>query len=282
MNVAIGPYQAVIPDYVALVQRGRASSWMSAYQSLGNAAGLVIAALVKPPAIIVAIAAPLAIAWLVTITYLRGRSGNPVEPAQRALVDRAAVRVLVVLLLSRGLINVGFFTLLGFLLFFVRESLGIKGDATVTQTGYLFLTFTLFGVVGALAAARPSDRTDKRRVVSLACAVIALALAVLAAAGSLAVALPAAALAGAAWGAFVTADWALASALLPPGAMATAMGLWNVATTVPQVIAPLLTGLLVVSRLDAIAPGAGPRGAIVLALLEFLAGGALIWRLPRA
>ena len=87
--------------------------------------------------------------------------------------------------------------------------------------------------------------------------------------------------AGAAWGAFVTADWALAAAVLPAGAMATAMGIWNVATTLPQVVAPLATAPLVL-RFNEIAPGLGPRAAIVLALCEFVAGGALIWRLPRA
>jgi hypothetical protein len=91
----------------------------------------------------------------------------------------------------------------------------------------------------------------------------------------------AAAAAGAAWGAFVTADWALASAVLPAGAMATAMGVWNVATTVPQVVAPLVTAPLV-ERFNAISAGLGPRAAIVLSLVEFVVGGALIRRLPPA
>jgi len=111
--------------------------------------------------------------------------------------------------------------------------------------------------------------------------VIAIALAFLAGAQNLAVAYGGAALAGAAWGAFVTTDWALASILLPGGAMATAMGIWNVATAVPQIVAPLVTAPLV-ERVNAMSAGLGPRLAIVLALVEFVAGGTLIWRLPRA
>ena len=42
LNVATGPYQAAIPDHVPLDRRGEASSWMSAWQSLGNAIGLVV------------------------------------------------------------------------------------------------------------------------------------------------------------------------------------------------------------------------------------------------
>jgi len=94
------------------------------------------------------------------------------------------------------------------------------------------------------------------------------------------VAYAAAMLAGAAWGAFVTADWALAAAVLPAGSMATAMGVWNVATAFPQVAAPLLAGPLV-GALDATHAGAGPRGAVVLALVEFVLGGIAVWRLPR-
>jgi hypothetical protein len=62
--------------------------------------------------------------------------------------------------------------------------------------------------------------------------------------------------------------------------MATAMGIWNVATTLPQVIAPLATAPLV-ERANARAAGLGPRLAIVLALVEFVAGALFVWRLPR-
>jgi MFS family permease len=225
-----------------------------------------------------ALAAPLVATAALTIGALRGL---PQQPAERV----ASLRLrgpLGVLLVSRGLINVGFFTLLGFLLFFVRDSLGVRGaDAVKMQTALLFLSFTVSAIGGAIAAAHPADRYDKRLVVSLAVGVIAIALAFLAGAQNLAVAYGGAALAGAAWGAFVTTDWALASILLPGGAMATAMGIWNVATAVPQIVAPLVTAPLV-ERVNAMSAGLGPRLAIVLALVEFVAGGTLIWRLPRA
>jgi MFS family permease len=284
MNVAGGPYQAAIPDYVAPQKRGIASSWMSAYQSVGNAAGLLVAGFVHDLKLVaLALGTGLAGTWAVTIANLRGRSGVTMESgnAPPVLASLARNRPLWALLLSRGLINVGFFTLLGFLLFYVKDSLGVRGDAVQTQTALVFLSFTLAAVGGAALAARPTDRLDKRLVVSVACGAIALALAGLAVASSLPFAYLAAICAGAAWGAFVTADWALAAAVLPGGAMATAMGVWNVATTLPQVVAPFATGPLV-ERFNAISPGLGPRCAIALALVEFVAGGALIWRLPRA
>lgn len=278
MNVAGGPYQAAIPDYVPRERRGFASGWMGAYQSAGNAVGLIVAGFIHDLRVVaVALAVPLIASWAVTFTYLRGRAGI-VADAPSAV---SPTRALLVLLFSRGLINIGFFTMLGFLLFYVQQSLGITGaDAVTRQTALLFLTFTLSAVAGAALAARPVDRRDKRLVVTVACCGIACALGVLAAAPSLAFAYPAAGVAGLAWGAFVTADWALAAVVLPQGAMATTMGIWNIATAVPQVIAPLLT-LPLVLRFNELTPGLGPRAAIVLSLGEFLAGGALIWRLPR-
>jgi len=282
LNIATGPYQAIIPDYIETDRRGRASSWMGAFASLGNAAGLLLAGFVHDLRLVgFALAGVLAATYTTTVTHLAGRPLSDASP--KANASRGSLQLrgpLGVLLLSRGAINLGFFTLLGFLLFFVRDALGVAADGLETQTALVFLTFTLAAVAGAVGAARPADRYDKRLVVTVSVALIVVALAALACAQSLPVAYVAAGIAGFAWGAVVTADWALATAVLPRGAMATAMGVWNIATTVPQVIAPLATAPLV-AWLEAAHAGAGPRGAIVLALCEFAAGAAFIWRLPR-
>ncbi len=287
MNVAAGPYQAVIPDYVLPRRRGVASSWMAAYQSVGNAAGLIIAGFVHDlRAVAAALAASLALSYAVTLAHLLRLEAGAAEAAQAgAPIASSRLRIslrgpLGALLLSRGLINLGFYTVLGFLLFFVRDSLGVSGAATTTQTALIFLTFTLAAIPGAALAARPADRFDKRLAVAASTTVLCLALAALACAPGLAAAYVAAAFAGAAWGGFVTADWALAAAVLPPASMATAMGVWNVATTLPQVIAPLLTAPLV-SAIGARAAALGPRAAVVLALVEIAAGTVAIRRLPR-
>jgi MFS family permease len=280
MNVAGGPYQAVIPDFVALERRGFASSWMSAFQSLGNAFGLLVAAAIHNLHLVAAaLLVPFVGTYAITVAHLRGLPAA----AGAAKVADSRLRLtgpLGALLFSRGLINLGFFTLLDFLAFFVLQSLHVPQSQLTLFTGTLFLTFTLSAVPGAVVAAQPTDRFDKRVAVTVSVATIVVALAVLGAAQALPVAYLAAALAGAGGGAFVTADWALASAVLPQKEMATAMGIWNVATALPQVIAPLVTGPLV-TRLNATAAGAGPRGAVILALAEFVVGGAAIWRLPR-
>jgi MFS family permease len=278
MNIAIASFQAAVPDFVSLERRGVASSWLGAYQSLGSAFGLLVAGFVYDLRLAAAaLAIPFVAAWAVTFAHIRTRAYLDVIAPARISFRRA----LVILLFSRGFVNLGFFTLVGFLAFFVRESLGVSGAATQSQTALLFLTFTISAIPGAIAAAHPTDRSDKRLIVTVACCAIALALAMLAGAHLLVAAYAAAAFAGIGWGAFITADYALAAAILPPASMATGMGVWNIATTIPQVIAPLVASPIILSY-DRVAPGFGPRVAILVALAEFLIGAAMIWRLPRA
>ncbi len=274
MNVAGGPYQGIVGDYVDERRVGRASGWMSVQQFSGSVVGIVLTTLLHGIALGSALAATLVVSWRVTDAHVARLRTSSVAAAPLRL--DAAVRTVLV---SRALINVGFYTLFGFLFFFVRESLGIA-DAR-TPTGILILVFTVSGVAGAAIAGRAADRIDKRVVVSVACAAIAVAVGAFAAAPTFTVALVCACGSGAAWGAFFTADWAIAYAVLPRSALAAAMGVWNVAAAIPQVVAPAITGPLV-QAVDARAPGLGPRVALTCVIVEFALGTAWLWRLRLA
>ncbi|MEA2719433.1 MAG: hypothetical protein QOJ39_1297 [Candidatus Eremiobacteraeota bacterium] len=271
MNLAAGPYQGIVGDYVEDERIGRASSWMSVHQFSGSVVGLVLTTLLHGLPLGIALAACLAGGWLITDRYVARlpRTRDVIAPLR---VDANMWTVLV----SRALINVGFYTLFGFLFFFVRESLGVAEPRTTT--GILFLAFTIAGVIGAAFAGKPADRMDKRVVVTVACAAIAIAVGAFAAAPTFAVALVCAIGSGAAWGAFFTADWAIAYAVLPRAALASAMGVWNLAAAIPQVVAPAITAP-VVTYFDTRAAGLGPRVALICVIVEFVIGTAWLWRL---
>jgi MFS family permease len=273
MNLAGGPYQAAISDAIDEDHRGRASGWMSVSSFAGSVTGLLVAATLQGlPAAIVLVVALLAGAVL-ALVHLRTLPPASVRPA--ALHVSAAMMTILV---SRAAINIGFYTLFGFLFFFVRESLHVA-DARTT-TGELFLAFTISGVAGAGIAGRAADRFDKRLVIGAAAVAIALAVGAFALAPNLTVAFVAAVASGFAWGGFFTADWAIAYAVLPRGAMAAAMGVWNLAAAIPQILAPAITAPLV-AAIDASHAGAGPRVALLLVAVEFVLGAALLVRLPR-
>ncbi len=274
MNVAGGPYQAAIPDAIGERQSGGASAWMSISSFAGSVTGLLVAAALHGLAAAAALIAALAGGAGVTLAHLRHLPAI----AARSVPLRVTPAMRTILL-SRAAINVGFYTLFGFLFFFVRESLHVA-DARTT-TGILFLAFTVAGVAGAALAGRAADRHDKRIVISIAAVAIGVAVGAFALAPNLPVALAAAIGSGCAWGAFFTADWAIAYAVLPRGAMAAALGVWNLAAAIPQIVAPAITAPLV-AALDARSAGSGPRFALALVILEFGLGTLILWRLPRA
>lgn len=272
MNVAIGPYQAVIPDFVPENEIGRASSWMAALQSLGNACGALLAALVSNSrGVAAAIAAALVTSCAVTAIHVKSL------PLLAARLERIRItRAFADLFISRALIFLGFYTLLGYLFFYVRGSLG--GNAKLL-TGAIILAVTASGAIGAVVAARPADRYDRRAVAAAGAGAFAIAIALFLLSHSLIAILCTAVFAGAAWGVFLSGDWALGCQFLPRFALATAMGLWNLALLIPQILAPLVA-TAVLARMHALQSDDAARIAFLLAALEVLCGIAWIWRLP--
>ncbi|HTU71115.1 MAG TPA: MFS transporter [Candidatus Baltobacteraceae bacterium] len=277
LNLIIGPYQAVIPDTLPPQRFGFASGWLAALGSAGNATGAVLAAFLGNGEILgIALALGLLSAALGTLLHLRG---VPLQP----LSERppfALTRTLVDLFISRAMVYLGFYTVLGYLYFFVAAVLprGFVLDAT-RASGLCILLFTALGTAGAMIAARPADRSDERLVVTAGGGLVCVSLVVLALAQALPVLPLAIAAAGVGWGIFLCADWAFACRLLPPNAMATTMAVWNLAVVGPQLLAPLVASLLL-SRLGTLNSGAGPRDAMLLASAELLIGTGWIWRLP--
>ncbi len=275
MNVAIAPYQAIVPESFPPDRVGVASSWMAALQSAGNALGAVIASIAPgASATAAALSALLLGSCAVTSAHAATLPPVPVRPHERLRVGRGFVD----LFASRALLYLGFYTLLGYLLFYVSGTLALARAQSVT--GILVLIFTLAGVAGAGLAARPSDRADKRLVATIGGGLVALALALLLLTHTIWDTTAASALAGAGWGAFLVADWAIACRMLPAAALATGMAVWNVAVIGPQIAAPALM-TVVLQRAGWTAPASAAHAALAFALGETLLGIAWLWRLSR-
>jgi Na+/melibiose symporter-like transporter len=279
LNVAIGPYQAIIPDFVDRLRVGRASSWMAALQSAGNAIGALAASFIANGKLLGSTLGALLLATCaVTSPYARSLALR--EPPRESDVALRVTRPFVDLFVSRALVYVGFYTLLGYLLFYVETVLGAATLAGARrETGILIVSFTLVGTLGAALAARPSDRLDKRLVATIGAAGFIAALALFIGSHEFVVVVVATLIAGIGWGIFLVADWAIACRVLPAGAMASAMGVWNLAIVLPQIAAPAVTtGVL--QYLALTGGSAASRVAFALALAETLVGIAWLWRIP--
>ncbi len=274
MNFAIGPYQAIIPDFVPRREVGTASSWMAALQSVGNACGAVVAALTSQARVVAAaIAGALLASCAITVLHVRNLPLEPIH-AQSLRISRAFIDLFV----SRSLVFLGFYTLLGYVFFYVRGT--FAGD-TKLVTGEIILAVTASGALGAALAARPADHFDRRAVAAAGALAFVAALAAFLFSHTLFAVICSALLAGVAWGVFLSGDWALGCHLLPRFALATAMGVWNLALLLPQIAAPLIANA-VLARMHALESAHAARIAFVIAGLEVLCGIAWIWRLPAA
>ena len=271
LNIAIGPYQAAIPDFIEDFRLGGASAWMAALQSLGNVAGALAASLLKSAAAVgAAIAAALLAGFAVTATHVRA-----LEPLSKIAAPLRITRVFIDLFISRALMYVGFYTLLGYLYFYVQRLMHGDPKASV---GELLVTFLAAAAIGAAVAGRAA-RFDRRAVAAAGGCMFIFALVAFLFSKSGAELFGAALLAGTAWGVFLTADWALGCALLPRGSLATAMGVWNLALLVPQILAPAIVAA-VLSSLNALQSPDAPKIAFVIACIEVAAGVAWLRRLP--
>jgi MFS family permease len=278
MNVAIGPYQAIIPDFVPKERIGVASGWMAAMQSGGNAVGAIAATVLgNTPKLGFVLALLLVLSGVVTLRHLREIPLQPIEDHKGLRLSRS----LLDLFISRAFVYLGFYTLLGYFYFYVR---GILHQPYFTDpntaAGVCVLLFTLVGAAGAGLVAKASDKFDERLIVTIGCTILALGVGALALAHSLALIPICISVAGIGWGVFLCADWAFACRLLPPGSLASTMAIWNIAIIGPQMLAPVVA-TIVIASMHVIDQASGPRVAFAIACIEMLLGAAWIWRLPK-
>ncbi|MDP9111322.1 MAG: MFS transporter [Candidatus Eremiobacteraeota bacterium] len=277
LNVAIGPYQSILPDTFDSGRLGGASAWMAATQSGGNAAGAILASVLGNRLSLGAtIGVALVVTCAVTVSHLRSIGLRPLENEKKLVLSRT----LADLFISRALMYVGFYTLLGYFFFYVSDALPAHSRLNATTaSGIGILLFTLVGAGGAVLAAKPADRIDERLVVTIGGGIMAASILTLAATHAFAMVFIAIVVAGIGWGIFLCADWAFACRLLPPSALATTMGVWNLAVVGPQMLAPLIT-TVVLTRAGLIATSGGPHLAFLTASIEMILAVAWIWRLP--
>ena len=255
-NMGTGPYQALIPDEVPSERHGLASTWMGLFQHAGQILGPLLAAIF--------LGASLAGLFELEVVLFAGVmlglgalwSALPVGaqrqlPAASSMSLRNGLREALGsnlefrrVLQSRLIINVGFYLVVNFLLFYVQYSLGFSNSAHVTTI--LLTCMVGGGLAGGLVIGPKADRGRKLPLIYLTCGVTAFGMIgfVATPAQSLLPACVFAVLAGFGFGGFSVVDWSLACNLAPRASSALSMGIWNLAAVIPQVIAPGLFGPL--------------------------------------
>jgi MFS family permease len=247
---------ATISDQVPVDQRGFVSSWISAPQAIGLILGVLLATTLfigqfagytAMAVLLVVLVAPFFF-WMPD-ARLSGADRPPFTA--RAFIDGMWVSPRAHpdfgwTLLSRILVNIGNALGTTLLLYFLMY--GLNDPDAEDDLLILIVIYTIFVVIASIVAGWLSDRIGRRRVfVFVASGLQAVAALLLAFVPELGFAMFAAALLGLGYGCFLSVDQALATQVLPdPASRGKDLGIMNIATAVPQAVAPLLGAAIVV------------------------------------
>ncbi len=291
LNVANGPYQALIPDQVPLDKQGAASGFMGVMSLLGDAGGPIVAGLLLAHAMtplrqahatqtfVEIVAVLLLLFMLLTVLIVPDAPADTSGNVGETLRERYHLHIadnpdFYKLLLSRSVYNLGFYTAFGFLAYYMHYSLHAGAGYQKPLTRLMEVAIG-GAVLGTLPAGFIADRVSKKTVIyasSLFSVAAGLAFAL---SPTISFATGMAFLFGLGYGMFRAVDWAFATNLLPTGGGAKFMAIWSLSTMLPQVAAPVF-GYVADPINHAFGMGAGYRAAMFATLVYTLIGTALI------
>ncbi|MFD3686630.1 MFS transporter [Nocardiopsis sp. NPDC058631] len=277
---------AAVPDHVPVRQRGAVSGWIGIPQSAG-----VVVAVLLVTVVVTGIAPGYALIGALTLACALPfalLAPDPPLPPQARPPWRAFARGLWVsprrypdfgwAWLTRFLMQTGNAVFTLYLLYFLRDGVGYEelfpGSSAADGLLVLILVYTAAVVSTTVVAGWVSDRIGRRRgLVCLSGAVSAAPAFLLAAYPTWPMSLACAVVLGAGFGIYLSVDNALVTEVLPSaGGRAKDLGIVNVASAGPQVLAPAIAGPIVVHL------GGYPVLYTVCGLLTLL-GAVLVWRI---
>ena len=257
-NLVLAALQALLPDQIPHAQRAKVSAILGISQQVSPLVGIGIATGVMAtgagmgpvfvvPGLVGAALLALLVVKLPDRPLLEASRFSWLEFARgfRPTPGKAA---------DFGFTWVGrFFVILGFAIYttyqvyFIIDRIGIDpANVTVVQL-IAVLIFCIVLTASAVISGRLSDRWQRRKVfVYIAVAVVGVGLTMLAFTTTLPAFLVAAAVMGVGIGAFFAVDLALVTDVLPDQEHAAAkdLGIFNIANTLPQSVAPAIAPLL--------------------------------------
>ncbi len=273
LNAPYAALSAAIPDQVPEAQRGTAGGYFGVAQIFGVVlgTGLAVAGGYLACALFVVLAA---------IPYVLLRRDRVLMPADRRPIRLGAFLRAFWLSprrypdfawawLTRLLMNLGNAIALLYLLYFLKDAVGVADP----EGGVFLLTVinAVLILVAVMVAGVWSDRVGKRRVfVMWAGIIMAVAAGLLAGWQTWPGAITAAAVLGIGFGAYTSVDFALLTQVLPAAVdRGKDLGVLNIASALPQVLAPVIAAPLVTrlggyATLYLVAAAFGLLGAVLV------------------
>jgi MFS family permease len=291
-NFAGGAFNGLIPDKVPPSQRGLASGVMGFMMMIGTIsaallAGSFVARGQTGTVYFIDVGLFLVCTAIMVSTVqevaLKDRSPFVLPAFIRSFwIDPRRYPDFGWMFLTRGLVMLGFYTMISFLQFFLKDTLHLTVKEAAHTTGILSAITIASGTIVALAAGWISDLVGRKGIVSVSGIFLALTSLGLLMQPPLSTLIWIAILFGIGYGAFTSVDWALAMDVLPSSRSAAKdLGIWAIANTLPQVLAPIIAGPI----LDVFNRRAANLGYTVVfagAIVYVLLGSIFVWRIKGA
>jgi Na+/melibiose symporter-like transporter len=288
LNIANGPYQALIPDMVPPERHGIASGYMGLWNLVGQFGGLALGALLFSGAFgkngmiyLFGIFSVLSVVLMVlTVTHVREEpyTGERVQKRRAVLgilkTDLRSHPAFVWVLVSRFLINLGFYVALLYLKKYLQFVLGFPENTATVYALVLGVVLTITGLIGTVPAGRLADRVSKKTIIYGTCALCTVSAFLFCAAAGISWAIAAAAVFGLGLGAFAAVDWALACNVLPEGDAAKFLGIWTISFVFPQMAAALVADLTITAFTGTLGV-AGAYRAVFASIVPFMVLGTI-------
>jgi MFS family permease len=238
-NVALAAYQALLPDLVPREKWGVVSGIRGAATLVGTIIGLGIAGVAPNPSFTFIATAIVIAICSVSLPFVREK--HSIEPDHARVRDWHDFRVV---FLARLLLFFGIVLLQTFVLYYFRDIQRL-GNATLGTAIAAFCTM-IGAVASSIYLGILSDRAPRKLVASAACVPMALAAIGFAVAPAPQWIFLYAFLFGIGFGGIFSSGWALAMDSMPAMRdVARDLGLWGIATNIPNVLAPLVGGWLI-------------------------------------
>ncbi len=236
--------QTLIPEHVADRGRGRASGFKAAFDVGGAFFAFLVLGAVLASGDLAAGAAGTAIVLVAAVALMlvlvpRDASAQAPTAASRGLPPGLAS-----LVAARFLFLFGTYAVGRFLLLLVAERLAIPAERAADEAGGLLALFTLVTAVSAIASGWLADRVSRRDLMASGALVAAAGIAGLVPSLGLAGLVAGGLLMSVGTGAFVTANWAATTLIVPAHASGRLMGVANLGTALAAAGAGLIGPLI--------------------------------------
>lgn len=235
-NVALAAYQALLPEVVPRAQWGVVSGIRGAATLIGAILGLSIAGELPNPRL--TFIATAAILTLFSLSLLGVAEEEWTEPERAHVRDWHDFRIVFA---ARAGVFFGLTLLMTFVLTFFHDVLHFGNPSA--GTGLVGISSLVGALISSVWLGLLSDRVPRRIVVALSCVPMTLAALGFAYAPNPTWMWPFAALFGIGLGGIISTGWALAmDSVSELRDVARDLGIWGIATHLPNVVAPLVGG----------------------------------------